>query len=244
MFTLTRDIDRPKRIAMWSGPRNLSTALMYSFGARADCSVVDEPFYASYLHQTGLDHPMRDDILSIHEIELRKVIQALTRPIQTSLQYQKHMAHHMLPGISLDWAEDCQNVFLIRHPVRVLASYARKHEAVSLEDIGIVQQVALYHRFGPSIVIDSADIRDNPRKMLGKLTQALGVCWDDKMLSWPKGGHAQDGVWAKHWYGAVHASTGFSGPEGPLPELPEAFQSIADAAMPYYLELVHAKLQP
>lgn len=232
-----------KRIAMWSGPRNLSTAMMYSFGARSDCRVVDEPFYAAYLHATGIEHPMQQEILAAQPIDGNEVAKSLVSPVSEPVFYQKHMAHHMVDGMPRDWISQVTNVFLIRHPARVLASYAQKREGPSLSDIGFVQQAALFDQAYVPIVIDSADIRDNPEGMLRALCHAIGIDWDAGMLNWPAGGHRDDGVWASHWYTAVHRSTGFAGPEGKLPKLPPEYQDIADAAMPCYMRMAKQKLR-
>lgn len=231
------------RIAMWSGPRNLSTAMMYAFGNRADFAVWDEPFYAPYLAQTGLDHPMEDDILSHHETDPAMVAAMCqgTIPAGKPHYYMKHMAHHMLPDFPRDWIADCVNVHLIRHPARVIASYAAKREHPTLKDIGFPQQLDLFTTYG-GVVIDSADIRDQPRTMLARLCRAIDLEFDPAMLSWPKGGHSQDGIWAQHWYGAVHDSTGFAGPEGPLPQLTGAAAELCEEALPIYTKLVSEKL--
>jgi hypothetical protein len=239
---------RLMRIAMWSGPRNLSTAMMYSFGARQDFAVVDEPFYAAYLHQTGLHHPGRDEILASQPIDSQIVIKDILGPISGEKPhfYQKHMTQHMLPGIDRGWLADVANVFLIRHPARVIASYAAKRENPTLDDLGFRQQAELFDlvcELGQRpIVIDSADIRQDPEGMLKKLCSALGLPWDPAMLGWPKGGHANDGVWAKHWYGAVHESTGFAGPEGPLPETSNVNAELVTKAMSFYARLAAVKL--
>jgi len=236
------------RIAMWSGPRNLSTAMMYSFGARSDFAVVDEPFYAAYLAKTGLDHPMRDDILTSQPTDPAKVIDGIlgSVPDQKPHFYQKHMSQHMTPGMPRDWITEVTNVFLIRHPARVAASFSAKYDNPTLSDIGFVQQAELFDQLteaGASpIVIDSHDIRDNPEGMLKRLCEALGLPWDSAMLHWPAGGHAQDGVWAAHWYGAVHRSTGFAAPEGDLPLLETDQQVLCNAAMPAYDHLKRHKI--
>lgn len=223
------------RIAMWSGPRNLSTAMMYAFGQRADCAVWDEPFYAPYLAVTGADHPMRQAILAAHETDPARVAARCIGPVPAEKPhfYMKHMPHHMVAGFPLDWASDCVNVHLIRHPARVIASYGVKRATMTLEDIGYPQQAALFDRIG-GLVIDSADIRDDPAGMLALLCDRIGLAFDPAMLSWPAGGRPEDGVWAAHWYGAIHASTGFAGPEGPLPELDAAGAALCAAALPYY----------
>jgi hypothetical protein len=229
------------KIAMWSGPRNLSTALMYAFAARGDCAVVDEPFYAAYLATTGLTHPMARDILEAQPSDPKTVANACAgpNPGNQPLFYQKHMTHHMLPSFPLGWMAACTNVFLIRHPARVIASYARKREGPTFDDLGFAQQARLFdleaQRLGRApIVIDSVDIRANPFAALSALCAALGVAFTDRMLHWPAGGHASDGVWAPHWYGAVHRSTRFEDAEGPPPELAGDYADLCDRALPLY----------
>lgn len=231
------------KIAMWSGPRNLSTAMMYSFGARTDFAVWDEPFYAPYLARSGITHPMRDQIMSAHEADPEVVAARCAGPIPDGCPnfYMKHMGLHMLDGFPMGWAEDCVNVHLIRHPARVVASYAAKREAPTLEDIGFVQQARVYEQLG-GVVIDSHDIREAPERMLRRLCAAIGLEFDPAMLSWPAGGHRDDGIWAAHWYGAIHRSTGFAGAEGPLPVLEGAAAELAEAAMPFYEQLRAVKL--
>lgn len=237
------------RIAMWSGPRNLSTAMMYSFAARGDCAIWDEPFYAAYLAATRKPHPMADEIIAAHETDPARVSACCKGPVPQgqSLFYQKQMPHHMLPGFDLTFMSACTNVFLIRHPARVIASYARKVESADLADIGFAAQTELFdreaNRLGHApIVIDSFDIRADPRASLTALCNAIGIGFTDKMLNWPAGGHAEDGVWARHWYGAVHRSTGFEAAEGPLPILQGSYAALAEAAMPFYDCLAQYKI--
>lgn len=231
------------RIAMWSGPRNLSTAMMYSFGARSDFAVVDEPFYAAYLTLTGLQHPMRDEIIASQPSDPQAVVDQLLGPVpaQKPHFYQKHMAQHMTDGMPRNWVTQVTNVFLIRHPARVAASFAAKYDTPTLADIGFVQQLELYQQLvvqgHTPVVIDSADIRRDPETMLKRLCSAINLVWDPRMLSWPAGGHPDDGVWAAHWYASVHGSTGFADAEGPLPALDGARANLADAAMPAYEKL-------
>ena len=236
------------RIAMWSGPRNLSTAMMYAFGNRGDCAVVDEPFYAAYLAKTGLNHPMREEILASQSKDPQRVAEALLGPVPAAKPYfyQKHMTQHMIDGIPRDWMREVTNVFLIRHPARVIASYAAKRENPVLDDLGFRQQADLYdlcRSWGQSpLVVDSHDIRQDPDKKLEQLCDAIGLPPSPKMLSWPKGGHPNDGIWAEVWYGAVWNSTGFAGPEGALPEVPDTLQPVLEQAMPYYERLKALKI--
>lgn len=230
------------RIAMWSGPRNLSTAMMYAFGARDDCAVMDEPFYAPYLAATGADHPMAAQIIAAHETDPQRVAGSCQQSGTPHL-YMKHMPHHMIDGFPMEWAAACVNVHLIRHPARVIASYAAKRDAPTLEDIGFVQQGRVFDQLG-GVVIDSTDIRADPDAMLRALCRAIDLPFDPAMLRWPAGPRPQDGIWARHWYGSVHASTGIAGAEGPLPDVPPALQPLLEAALPHYLRLHARRISP
>lgn len=237
------------RIAMWSGPRNVSTAMMRSFENRADCTVVDEPFYAAYLAQTGLDHPMRDEVLAAQPQDWRAVVAALDG-LGGPVVYEKHMTHHMLPGVGLDWAAGRANAFLIRDPTEVLASYTVKRAEVTLDDIGFVQQRELFDREADRLgrappVVRGADVLADPRGMLSALCTALGISFDEAMLEWPAGRRDSDGVWAPAWYDAVERSTGFEAPrEKAAPVLDDHLRRIADAARPHYDALLKHSLSP
>lgn len=238
------------RIAMWSGPRNLSTALMRAFENRADCTVSDEPFYAAYLAETGLDHPLRDEVLASQPNDWRDVAGQLVgdAPEGTPLWYQKHMTHHMLPGFGREWIAACRNAFLIRDPVRVLASYVKSRETVSLADIGVVQQGELFDAVADRLgqappVIDAADVLADPARTLGALCAALGIAFDPAMLKWPAGKRASDGVWAPAWYAGVEASTGFAAPGGEeSAALPAHLAEIAQEALGHYRRLAKFRL--
>jgi Sulfotransferase domain len=237
------------RLAMWSGPRNLSTAMMYAFGARDDMAVIDEPFYAAYLAATGLKHPMRDAIIAAQPTDPDIVAAALTGTIPDEKPhfYQKHMCQHMLPSVPRDWMASVVNVFLIRHPARVIESFSAKYENPTQADIGFTLQDELFDHVRAlgqmPVVIDSADIRRDPKGMLRALCNAIGLDWDSAMLSWPAGPHPQDGVWAAHWYGAVHRSTGFAGAEGDLPRLEGKAAELLDDALPLYERLSAIRLR-
>ncbi|GGL55344.1 sulfotransferase family protein [Wenxinia marina] len=210
--------------------------MLYAFGNRADFAVLDEPFYAAYLAATGLDHPMREEVLAAQPTDPAIVArQCGSDPVPGKKPhlYMKHMAQHMLPGFPLDWTAACTNVHLIRHPARVVASYAAKRERPTLDDIGYARHAALFERF-PGPVLDSADIRADPEGMLRRLCAEIGLTDDPAMLSWAAGPKPWDGVWASHWYGAVHLSTGFSGAEGPLPTLDGGDARLVEEALPFY----------
>jgi hypothetical protein len=206
--------------------------MMYSFGARADCKAMDEPFYAAYLAASGLTHPMQDAVLASqpHDPAVVAADLAKTGP---ELRYFKLMAHHMLPGFPLDWAEDAVHIHLIRHPARVIASYTAKREMPTLEDIGFPQQFDLIERLG-GVCVDSYDIRQNPERMVRAVCDFAGIPFDSAMLHWPMGPKPFDGAWAPHWYDAVHRSTGFAGAEGELPALTGKAADLLNAALPFY----------
>jgi hypothetical protein len=238
------------RIAMWSGPRNISTAMMRSFEARADCAVSDEPFYAAYLHRTGIDHPMREEVIASQSLDDRKVAAMLTGAIPggNPIWYQKHMTLHMIDGFDRTWMARVRNAYLIREPAAVLASYAAKRSDVTLSDIGFVQQRELFeaeaNRLGsPPPVVDAADILADPARSLRLLCAALGIAYTPAMLQWPAGRRANDGVWAPAWYHAVESSTGFAAPElKQAPQLPEHLARLEEQARPHYEALARFRL--
>ncbi len=233
------------RIAMWSGPRNLSTAMMYSFGNRTDCAVWDEPFYAAYLAKTGLNHPMRREILAAGETDPALVAKRCSgdAPEGKPLFYQKHMTHHQLPDFPQDWLSGMTHVFLIRDPARVIASYQAKRENPTLDDIGFRQQAEIYARVGAgAVVLDSDDLLRAPEAALRALCEAIDIPFQPAMLHWPKGGHKDDGAWAPHWYGAVWQSEGFSSTPSSLPQLSEQNEALRAKAAPYFQALSTDKL--
>jgi hypothetical protein len=239
------------RIAMWSGPRNISTAMMRSWGNRNDTAVVDEPFYAFYLARSGIDHPGRDAILASQPTDWDAVVRAMTgEPVPGGCRifYQKHMTHHMLPGCDLGWLGRMRNAFLIRDPAEVVASYVRKRAEVNDADIGVVRQAELFDMVADRLgaappVIDARDVLSSPDTVLRALCGALGVPFDPAMLSWPPGRRDTDGVWAPHWYAAVEESTGFGPPPPPSPPLPAPLARVAEAAMPHYERLARWRLR-
>jgi len=236
------------RIAMWSGPRNISTAMMRSFENRPDTVVVDEPFYAAYLAATGLDHPMREEVLASQSGDWGSVAADMTGPVGAPVFYQKHMTHHMLPGVDLGWTTACANAFLIRDPAAVLASYVQKRGEVTLADIGVERQAELFDRECDRLgrappVVEGRDVLRDPRGVLTALCAALGIAFDERMLAWPSGPRDSDGVWAPAWYDAVERSTGFGPPPAEAaPALDGALARIADQARPFYQRLAAHKL--
>jgi hypothetical protein len=194
------------RLAMWSGPRNISTALMRSWENRPDTRVVDEPLYAYYLDQTGLNHPVRELVIAAGDTSWRAVVAELTGPVD-GVYYQKHMTHHLIPQLPRDWIAALTNVLLIRDPAEVVASYVRSRADVVAEDIGLVQQTELYDLLGGDVpVLDAADFLRAPEPYLRWLCSYAGIDYSDRMLTWPAGPRDSDGVWAPYWYDAVLAS--------------------------------------
>ena len=231
-------MNEPLRIAMWSGPRNISTAMMRSFGARADTVVVDEPLYAHYLAVTGIDHPGRAEILASQPQRWEDVAGALTGPLpgDPAVYYQKHMTHHLLPVIGRSWLGALTHAFLIRDPAHVVASYAKVRGTPTLEDLGYPQQVEIFRRHGGPVVDSAALLRD-PAGQLAALCSRLGIGYDDAMLSWPPGRRDTDGVWAPHWYAAVEGSTGFAPYRDEPAVVPDHLAHLVEAAQPFYDEL-------
>jgi hypothetical protein len=235
-------------IAMWSGPRNISTAMMRSFENRPDTEVIDEPFYAAFLARTGIDHPLRAETLASQENDPDAVAAALAAGRTSPIFYQKHMTHHLLPGFDRRWMAGARHAFLIRTPERVLASYAVRRADVTPSDIGFVQQAEIFEQVADRLgaappVIDADDILADPRRALAALCRALAIPFDEAMLAWPAGPRKSDGAWAPAWYDAVERSTGFSSrPPGPPPILTGRLADIAAAARPSYDRLAAHRL--
>ncbi len=232
------------RIAMWSGPRNISTAMMRAWENRDDCAVSDEPLYAAYLATTGIDHPMRDEVIAAGDTDWRSVVRALTGPTRNGepIWYQKHMTHHLLPGMDREWIGQLANVLLIRDPREVVASYLKSRETVTPEEIGLPQQIELHEQLcaagTPPPIIDAADFLQAPEAYLRALCELLGTEFSDRMLQWPPGSRASDGVWAPHWYAHVRETTGFDTPSAPHEiQLSAAGAQVADTCMPHYQRL-------
>lgn len=232
-----------KNVAMWSGPRNLSTAMMYSFAQRADCNVVDEPFYAAYLAATGIKHAMYNEIILDGETDPKNVVELCTKVKQElPVFYQKHMTKHMIPSIDRGWIHKVCNVFLIRDPARVIASYHAKQEDPKLSDIGVKEQFEIFDRVSQKTgsaptVINSADILAAPEAMLRALCKAIDIEFQSNMLNWSVGPKPYDGVWAPHWYKSVWQSNGFAAPDNRKVQVPEHLLGLLETANLYYEQL-------
>jgi Sulfotransferase domain len=235
---------------MWSGPRNISTAMMRAWENRADTAVVDEPLYPFYLEATGKEHPMAREVIASGETDWRKVIAGLTREVPggKAIFYQKQMTHHLLPDVAREWLGKLTNCFLIRDPAEVIASYIKKNDDPALEDLGFVQQAEIFdwaraHSGSIPPVIDARDVLRNPGRMLRLLCEAVGAAFDPAMLRWPAGLRETDGVWAKHWYGEVAQSTGFAPYRERPVEVPERLQEIEARCRECYDHLCQYRLQ-
>lgn len=236
------------RVAMWSGPRNISTAMMRSWENRKDTKVVDEPLYGPYLYHTGKKHAAFKETIEIQGRDYQPIIKALTEgDFKEDIYYQKHMAHHILPGLDLSWVKKLNNVFLIRDPKYVLQSYLKKEPQATPEDLGYPQLVKIFNIVKDEMgtipaVFDSKDILINPAQMMKKMCKHLELKFDENMLHWPKGYRDSDGVWASHWYNRVIESTGFSKYHPKTVHLSNKEQSVAEACLPYYEELLEYKV--
>ena len=238
------------KIAMWSGPRNLSTAMMRSFGARGDTVVSDEPFYGAYLKDTGDDQPMKEVVIASMDCDWASVARNMSgsTPGGAAIWYQKHMAHHMEGPVGIGDLAGHAHAFLIRDPARVIASYAAKRVAVNAGHLGIARQRAYFDREADRLgrappVVDAAEILNDPAGVLARLCGALGIGWDPAMLAWAPGRRDTDGVWASHWYGAVEASTGFGPPDTrPVAVAGEAAGVLAEC-QPHYDYLAGFRLK-
>jgi hypothetical protein len=258
--------DQLLRLAMWSGPRNISTAMMRSWGNRNDCVVVDEPLYAYYLAATGKPHPGAQEVIAAGPTNWQKVVNELTlspRPqagnerVQNDrlvgepakqIHYQKHMTHHLLPEMDRSWLGKLTNCFLIRNPQEVLASYTKVIDAPTLEDTGFPQQAEIFewvrqHTGQIPPVLDAADVLKNPRRLLGLLCDTLAIDFRDAMLVWPPGPRLTDGIWAKHWYAEVEKSTGFRPYQPRTIDLPPPLKELAQQCATHYERLYDVRLR-
>ena len=235
---------------MWSGPRNISTAMMRAWGNRSDTVVIDEPFYAYYLERTGKKHPVAEEIIAAGETDLNKIIASLTKtplPNEKRIFFQKQMPHHLLPEIEREWIVDLTNCFLIRDPREVILSYIKKNPDPVLEDLGFVQQCEIFsfvrERTGTiPTVIGADDVLKDPDRMLRLLCAAVGVQFDKAMLFWPPGLRETDGIWAKHWYDAVARSTSFEPYQPREGKVPESLRELHEKCANCYDKLYQHRL--
>lgn len=237
------------RIAMWSGPRNISTALMRSWGSRADTVVMDEPFYAHYLKYTGLDHPGAEEVVAHHETDWRRVADDLAAPLPEGkcLLYAKMMSHHLLSHIEIDWMDEMVHCFLIREPREMLTSLLHFLPRPRLVDTGLPQQIRIF-RWIQKItgkvppVIDSKDVLEDPPGILRALCEAIGVEYTDAMLRWQPGIHASDGIWAKDWYKQIEKATTFSPYRPKADKVPAEFRQLLEECEGLYGEMYQERV--
>ncbi len=235
-----------KIISLWSGPRNVSTALMYSFAQRTDMQVVDEPLYAHYLQYTGIVHPGNAEILEAMETDGEKVMQQLFgEEYEKPLVFLKQMAKHLI-GLKEEWLLQGENIFLIRDPKAVIISFA-KVTVPTFEEVGIKQQYDLYQYLVEQgktpIVLDGREILRNPKAILQQVCERLNIPFDECMLQWQKGAIPEDGVWAKYWYKNVHASSGFKPYKASMEAIPTEYESLWQKCKPYYDFLYNCALK-
>ncbi|MFL6538657.1 MAG: HAD family hydrolase [Chthoniobacterales bacterium] len=240
----------PVRIAMWSGPRNISTAMMRAWENRPDTFVVDEPFYAFYLNETHANHPSAAEVIASGETDWQKVIAYLTGdpPNRASVFFQKQMTHHLLPRVDRGWLAQVTNCFLIRDPAHVIASYLKKNYEPTAEDLGFPQQIEIFEvaaRLSGSTppVIDADDVLRDPGRVLRLLCERVGVDFTDAMLCWPPGLRARDGIWATHWYSEVEKSTGFLPYRETSAAVPPQLASVHEQCERIYRELHKLRLR-
>jgi hypothetical protein len=233
------------RIACWSGPRNISTALMRSWSSRNDTFVSDEPFYAYYLKERQLKHPMYKEIIKQYPNTYNEIVFNLNSkiPNEKKLWYQKHMAHHLINWKNIDWVKNFENCFLIRHPKDVINSYIKKNTLNHVDELGYPQQYKIMNyldTIGKKFtVIDSNILLNNPEKILSQWCNRINLEFDISMLKWRKGNHAQDGIWWNHWYDNVITTTHFQKFSANQSKLNKRYQLIYDEALDYYNKLYY-----
>lgn len=238
---MSATLDSVLRINLWSGPRNVSTALMYSFAQRDDTRVVDEPLYAHYLKFSGAAHPGREQVLAAQSADAERVIEeVILGPCDRPVLFMKQMAHHLL-AVDRAFLAKTRNVLLIRDPEEMLPSLAKNLRSPRLADTGLAFQTTLARdllRLGQDApVLDARELLMDPRNVLAELCRRLSIAFDDAMLSWTPGAREEDGVWAPHWYSAVHGSSGFEPYRKKTAPFPNALKPLLDECRPHYEEL-------
>ena len=235
------------KIACWSGPRNISTALMRAWSSRNDTFVSDEPFYGYYLKKTGFEHPMREEIINHYSTDFQEIVKNINSiiPNDKTIWYQKHMAHHIIDIKKLSWIEDFKNCILIRNPKDVINSYLKKNTLKNVQELGYPQQLSIIQLLQkkklPFYIIDSDDLLDNPHKELSSWCRYLNIDFDKKMLSWEKGQHKNDGIWAKHWYKNIINSNKFLKQKKVRSDEYKNFESIYNDSVHYYKKIYNMK---
>ena len=227
---------------MWSGPRNLSTALLRSFENRNDTKVIDEPFYAYYLKKTQLNHPMKNEIINYYPTSQKKILKTITKKANTNeIFYQKHMTHHIIKNTRLDWLNKGHNCFLIRHPAKVINSYIKKNLLINIDDVGFKKQYEIFNKLKKNkvnyTVINADMILKDPSKIIKKLCNKLKIRFTKKMLNWPKGKRSSDGIWSQVWYKNVQLSNSFSKFKKEQYNVPKKYNKIYEESLKYYNEM-------
>ena len=229
------------RIAMWSGPRNISTAMMRSFENREDTFVIDEPFYAYYLYKTGFDHPGREDVIKAQSTKWEDIVELIIGkiPEKKLICYQKHMVHHIVNGRNISWVKLFNNCLLIRHPKDVIISYAKQSPIKGINDLGYLQQVNLFKKIKNitgkyPFVFDAKDILINPEKYLRIMCKYFKISFSKKMLSWPRGSRTTDGVWSPYWYKNVINSDSFKPYNESIEKIPRKYKGLLEECLPHY----------
>jgi hypothetical protein len=235
-----------KYLHLISGPRNISTALMYSFAQRSDTLVVDEPFYALYFSKTDVHHPGREAVLNAQASGEEKVKAEVFRQHTKPVYFIKNMAHHIEVMENRDFLSECINIFLIRNPTQIIASYAQVIENPVMRDIGIEYEWKLFDELNDpkSIVLDSGLLLENPESVLKQVCERAGIAFEKQMLAWQPGPKAYDGIWAPHWYANVHKSSGFEKQPTSERALPDRLKPLAEQADIYYKNLLHHAIRP
>ena len=236
-----------KRICLWSGPRNISTALMYSFAQRTDTVVYDEPLYAHYLVNSSRKpfHPGNEEVIQSMEQDGKKVLKMILGPQPKQVAFFKQMTHHLVE-LDFDFLSQVQNVILTRDPIDMLPSYAKQVSEPIMDDVGYAMHHKLMKYFNtndiPYVVLDSKTVLEDPKGMLQKLCTAIGIPFEDSMLHWEAGARKEDGVWAKYWYGSVHKSTGFQSYKAKTEAFPEVLKPLLKECIPLYKALMDKAL--
>ena len=238
------------RIAMWSGPRNISTAMMRAWESRSDTFVVDEPFYPYYLSKTDVDHPGRKEIVENGELDEGVVSNGLISDTKgdCSIYYQKHITHHLLPSVSREWMKEVVNCFLIRDPKDMIISYSKVHSDLNFHLLGLNEQHEIFEHVKEITgdippVIDAMDVLQNPREVLSKICDKIGVIFSEEMLSWSKGGRDTDGIWAKYWYKNVLNSTGFNTYKEKEENIPDKYTELYEECSKIYDSLYKHRIK-